>query len=134
MADHAVGELVGRFRAKRDPVPAISLNNPAALTCIANDWNYENVFSRQIDALANNGDILFALSTSGNSPNVNRAVWATKERGILTVGMTGEDGGQLRWNVDVWLPVMSGDTAHIQAMHLVMIHYLCGCVDDAISD
>lgn len=129
-AQHLAAEFVGRFRRKRNALPSMALTtNTSLLSAIANDYGYEQVFSRQIEAFGNRGDILIAISTSGNSPNVLLAARVAKERGIHTVGLTGRSGGQLRNEVDVLLNVPSDDTPRIQETHILVGHIFCDLVE-----
>jgi D-sedoheptulose 7-phosphate isomerase len=127
---HMAEEFVGRYRSNRRALPALSLNaDPTALTCIANDFGYDEIFGRQVEALGAPGDILVGFSTSGNSPNVLRAFAAGKTRGLTTVGLLGKDGGQARRQVDIALVVGSTDTARIQEAHTIIIHALLEIVE-----
>lgn len=133
-AQHLAAELVGRFKAKhRRALPAIALTaDSAVLTAWANDAGYEEVFARQIEALGQPGDVLVAISTSGRSPNVARALDAARRRGIRTVALLGRDGGECRPLADVAITVPSADTQHIQEVHVVVIHILCELVEAAV--
>lgn len=131
-ADHLVGEIVGRFLTERKGLPAISLtNSTATLTAVANDYGFEQVFSRQVEALGAQGDLLIALSTSGNSPNVIAAVDAAKKAKIARVALTGGDGGKLAPLCDHALVIESDSTPRIQEMHILAIHIICGIIDGA---
>lgn len=133
-AQHFAAELTGRYLGDRPALPAVALNtDTSALTSIANDYGFEFVFSRQIEALGNKGDILFAISTSGNSANVMRAVEQARERGIYTVGLLGKDGGQLKEMVDQALVVNAQSTARIQEAHILILHLLCEGFEDGAS-
>ena len=132
-AQHFVAELVGRYRIDRQPLAAVSLTaDSASLTAIANDYGFEQVFSRQLLALARPNDIAFAISTSGNSPNVLRAVEAAGAAGLLTIGLTGMTGGELRGLVRICIGVPPNSTPRIQEAHSLIVHILCGIVEDAI--
>jgi D-sedoheptulose 7-phosphate isomerase len=127
---HMAEEFVGRYRGNRRSLPAICLNaDPTALTCIANDFGYDEVFARQVEGLGNTGDILVGFTTSGNSPNVLRAFSAAKARGLTTVGLLGKDGGKARGQVDMALVIESSDTARIQEAHTVIIHAVLEVVE-----
>lgn len=129
-ADHLVCELVARFQVERRPLPAISLSStPAGMTSLANDYGYEEVFARQVEAFGQAEDILFALTTSGTSPNVLKAVARARERGLFVIGLTGKGGGELPLRCDLCLTVDSPSTAHCQEMHLMAIHIICDVVD-----
>ena len=134
-AQHLAEELIGRYRANRRALPAIALTaDSAALTCIANDFGYDNVFARQIEGLARPGDLLLCFSTSGNSPNIVAALRAARERGAGTIALLGKDGGAARSLADQVLVVASDDTAHIQAAHLQVLHYICELIEAALSE
>ena len=130
-AQHIAAEFVGRFARERRALPAIALTtDTSALTAIANDYGYEHVFARQMRALGAAGDVALAISTSGKSPNVLRAVEACRERGVRTIGLTGGDGGPLATMVDVSLRVSaSTHSARIQETHILVGHVICELVD-----
>lgn len=132
-AQHLCAELVGRFKAKeRRALPAIALTaDSAVLTAWANDVGYDDVFARQVEALGRPGDVLVAISTSGRSRNVVRALEAAQRRGMRTVALLGRDGGECRFCADVAVTVPSADTQHIQEVHVVVIHILCELVEAA---
>lgn len=130
-AGHLAEELVGRFRKNRRPFPAISLSSDSGtVTCIANDFGYETVFERQIEAFAQAGDVAVALTTSGRSENVLRALRAARQRDVLTIAMTGE-AGLTGAEADHVIAVPSADTAIVQEVHLMIIHCFCLAVEDA---
>lgn len=132
-AQHIAAELSGRFYKDRDPLFAEALHvNPSALTAVANDYGFEEVFARQCRAMGRNGDVLIAISTSGNSENVLRAVHAARDIGMLVVGMTGDSGGKMRTLCDVLLDVPSNDTPRIQEVHILFGHILCELVESAL--
>jgi D-sedoheptulose 7-phosphate isomerase len=125
-AQHLAAEFVGRFQKERGPLPALALHtDTSALTSIANDYGFEEVYARQVEAHGRPGDVLIALSTSGNSPNVLRAAERARAHSILVVGMTGSQGGELRALSDVWIGVPSDVTARIQECHILIGHALC---------
>lgn len=135
-AQHLTAELVGRFMKERDPLPAITLTaNTSILTAIGNDYGYDRVFSRQLRALANEGDVLVAISTSGNSENVIMAVREAKLLGIKTIGLLGCDGGKMASSrhkpnlTDIAIVVPSNETCRIQEAHIAIGHILCGLVE-----
>lgn len=129
-AQHIAGELVGRFKKERRALPALSFTtNTSTLTAIANDYGYDLCFTRQVEAFVKKGDIVFGLSTSGNSANILKAVLLAKERGAATVGLTGESGGELRDAVDICLMVPSSNTPRIQECHITVGHILCSIVE-----
>jgi len=122
-AQHFAAELVGKFYKFRSPIPAIALTtNTSILTSVANDTGYKNVFVRQIEAIGQPGDILIAISTSGNSQNVLRAIQAAKRKNIHTIGLTGECGGKMRDTVDILINIPSSDTPRIQESHILILH------------
>lgn len=132
-AQHMAAELVGRFAMERRPFPAIALTTDSSiLTAWANDYSYETVFSRQVEALAQNGDLLIGISTSGNSPNILRAVEAARARGVLTIGLSGE-GGKLADATDLCLCVPSCSTPRIQEAHITVIHIVCALVEKRLA-
>jgi D-sedoheptulose 7-phosphate isomerase len=123
-AMHFCEELVGRFRDDRRPIPAIACSDPGYITCVANDYGFEHVYSRWIEGLGRSGDVLVALSTSGNSANVIRATERAMERGLVTVALLGRDGGRLAGVCDYeW--VIAGQTSdRIQEIHMLILHCL----------
>ncbi len=134
-AQHLVAELVGKFERDRASLPALALHqNSATLTAVANDYGYDDAFSHQIEALGSTGDVLVAISTSGGSENVVRAVLAAKEKDMATVGYLGgeEGGGRLGPLVDVPVVLRAPDTATVQVGHLVLTHTICGLVEEAL--
>ena len=133
MADcqHIAGEFVGKYRKVRQPLPAIALSTDAALTtCIGNDFSYEAIFSRQIEALGNKGDMLWAFSTSGTSPNVLAAADAAKSKGLTVVGFTGKKDSPLESLSDICLCANSNKTNHSQEVHEIAYHIICEMIDD----
>jgi D-sedoheptulose 7-phosphate isomerase len=134
-AQHLAAEFVGRFLNERRPLPAIALTtDTSALTAIANDYGYEHVFTRQVRALAAAGDVAIAISTSGRSPSVLRAVEAARERGVATIGLSGGEGGALAGMVDVSLRVSaSTHSARIQETHILIGHVICELVDRRLA-
>jgi D-sedoheptulose 7-phosphate isomerase len=132
-AQHWAGELVSRFHYDRPGLPAIALTTDTSiLTAIGNDYGYERLFARQVEALGRPGDVLFALSTSGRSPNILAALKAAKERQIVTVGFTGASGGTMRELCDICLRIPSDSTPRIQEGHEVLGHAICAMVEAAI--
>jgi D-sedoheptulose 7-phosphate isomerase len=125
-AQHFAAELTGRFEADRRGYPAIALTtDTSALTAIGNDYGFEAIFSRQLEALGRRGDMLIALSTSGTSPNILSAVRIARREGIFVVGLAGGDGGTLGREADLPLIVASSRTARVQEAHIVILHLLC---------
>jgi len=134
-AQHLVTELVGKFERDRASLPALALDaNSATLTAVANDYGYDEAFAHQVDALGEVGDVLVAISTSGDSENAVRAILAAKEKGLATIGYLGEKGraGRLGRLVDVPVVLGAHDTATVQAGHLVLTHTICGLVEEAL--
>lgn len=119
---HFVEELTGRYRKDRDPISAISMGDPGHITCVANDYGYEHIFSRHVQAWGRKGDTLLAISTSGNSKNVILATEMAKKKEMKVVGLLGKDGGKLKDMVDVALVVDSPITDRIQEVHIKLIH------------
>jgi D-sedoheptulose 7-phosphate isomerase len=134
-AQHLVAELVGRYLVERPALAAVALTtNTSCLTAIGNDYSYDEVFSRQIEAIGRKGDIAVGISTSGNSQNVIRAIRAARERSLITVGMTGGNGGKLREETDYCLCVPSSQTPRIQEAHILLGHIVCEIIDENFAD
>jgi len=132
-AQHIAAEFVNRFQEERAPLPALALSTDTSIiTSIANDYGYEQVFSKQIKALGRKGDILLAISTSGSSANIISAIHAAKERQIYTVGFTGRDGGKMLALVDLSLLVESRSTPRIQEAHILAGHIVCELVENIL--
>jgi D-sedoheptulose 7-phosphate isomerase len=131
MADamHFCEEWSGRFRADRDPYPAIALSDPTHMSCVANDYGYEQVFARQVRGLGQTGDLLLAISTSGNSPSIVEAVKAAKERGVLVVGFLGKGGGDVLPFCDVALVSPGKTSDRIQEIHMLCLHIVIEAVE-----
>lgn len=133
-AQHIVGEMVGRFLKERRALKAICLSsNPAVLTAWSNDYSFETVFSRQVEAYAEAGGVLLGISTSGNSKNVVLALEAARARGMITVGLTGEGGGKMGPLCDHLFAVPSRSTPAIQQVHLCLYHHFCAAVEEAVA-
>lgn len=132
-AQHFSSELLNRFERERPALPAIALTTDSStLTSIANDYDYNEIFSKQVRALGQSGDVLLAISTSGNSPNVVRAIEAAHDRGMRVIAFTGRDGGDMAKHLgeaDIELRVPAQRTARIQEVHLLLIHCLCDLID-----
>ena len=129
-SQHLAAEFTGRFIKDRPPIAAVALStDTSALTCIGNDYSFNDIFSRQVQALGKAGDCLIAISTSGNSGNVLAAVAAAHSLGISTIGLLGRDGGKLKAQCDVAIVVPSQVTARIQEAHILIGHSLCGAVE-----
>ena len=132
-AQHFVAELVGRMLVNRPSLPAISLTTDTSiLTAIGNDYGYDLVFSRQVEALGRPGDVLVALSTSGHSPNVLAAIKAARTAGMGIISLTGNGGGAELALSDVWLQVGSVETPHTQELHTAILHSLCIAVEQTL--
>lgn len=132
-AQHIAAELSGRYLAEREPLDATALScNTSALTAIGNDYGFDRIFARQLEAHGRAGDVLLAISTSGNSANVLEAARSAKKLGISTIALTGADGGQLANKADASLRVPSNRTPRIQEMHILIGHALCGIVEKAL--
>ncbi|ADU65542.1 D-sedoheptulose 7-phosphate isomerase [Desulfurispirillum indicum] len=129
-AMHMAGELLGRFLLERHSYPAIALcADNAAMTAIANDYGYENVFRRQVEGLCQGGDIVFGISTSGNSPNVISAMEEAHRKGGVTISLSGRDGGKLAAMTHHSIIIPSPHTPRIQEMHIMVIHILCDLIE-----
>lgn len=133
-AQHLAAEFLGRYLRERPALPAVALHcNTSAVTAIANDYGYEFVFSRQLEALASSGDVAVAISTSGNSPSVIHAVQSARTLGLTTVALTGQSGGKLRDIADILIAVPCDETPRIQECHILIGHALCDAVEQAIT-
>jgi D-sedoheptulose 7-phosphate isomerase len=129
-AQHFAGELLGRFRDTRRPLPAIALTtDPSVVTCIANDFSYEDLFARQVTALATPDDIVVGITTSGRSPNVVNGLRAARDAGALAVAWTGADAGPAGEAAEIVVAVPSSTTARIQEVHTLLMHIICVAVD-----
>lgn len=132
-AQHIAAELVGRYKFDRAPLPAIALTtDTSALTAIGNDYGFKVIYSRQVDALAQKGDVFVGISTSGNSENILAACDSAKAKGCQVIGMCGGKGGLLTEVSDVVLPVPSKVTATIQESHIMLGHILCDCIEQRL--
>ncbi|MBK1665871.1 phosphoheptose isomerase [Rhodospirillum rubrum] len=132
-AQHLAAELEGRYLKERAPLPGMALTtNTSTLTAVGNDYGFDHIFSRQVSAHGRPGDVLVALSTSGNSANVLRAIEAAREKGVSVIGLTGAGGGKMAEVCDLCLRVPSTQTPQIQQMHIAVGHLLCGLVEDAL--
>lgn len=130
-AQHIAAEFTGRFVKERKALPAIALStDTSALTSIGNDYGFEHVFSRQLEALAQPGDLFIAISTSGNSPNMINALKSAQKIGCKTIGLSGRDGGKMNGLCDLNIVVPSDVTARIQEIHILIGHVFCKAVDD----
>lgn len=132
-ASHLVGELLGRFSLTRQPFPAIALASDAGtVTCIGNDFGYDALFERQLQALAEKGDVALGYTTSGKSENVRRGLMTAKERGAITIAVTGE-AGLVGGTADYLMAVPSRVTAHVQEVHLMLLHVWCIHIDEMLG-
>lgn len=132
-AQHFAAELVVKFEKKRKALPAIALTvNTSSITACANDFSYEEIFSRQLEAILSDGDIVVGISTGGNSPNVARALEYASSRGVLTVALSGREGGRIAEIADVVLRAPSDVTARVQECHILAIHAICKIVEDSV--
>ena len=132
-SQHIAAELGGKFYRIRPGLPAVALTvNSSMLTAIGNDFGYDEVFSRQLEAIGRRGDVLLAISTSGSSKNVVEAARLARERGLKVIGLTGRAGGKLKPLSDVWLGVPSDDTPRVQEGHIAIGHLLCELAEAAI--
>jgi D-sedoheptulose 7-phosphate isomerase len=132
-AQHIAAELVGKYKIIRNPLPALALTtNTSILTACGNDFGYESVFSKQVQAVVEDGDVVIGISTSGTSSNVIKAISEAKNKGALTVGFTGSHKTGLGEIVDIWLSVPSSDTPRIQESHITAGHIICFLVEDAL--
>jgi D-sedoheptulose 7-phosphate isomerase len=133
-SQHIAGELVGKFRRVRKAMPAIALTTDTSiLTCIGNDFGYDYVFARQVEALGQPGDVAIGISTSGNSPNVLRALQTARDTGMASVGFTGESGGQMQDYVDICFNAPSDSTPRIQEVHITAGHIICEMVEKTFA-
>jgi D-sedoheptulose 7-phosphate isomerase len=129
-AEHLVAELVGRFEGERPALPAVALTaDSSVVTAIANDYGYPGVFTRQIEALGEQGDIAFGISTSGGSQNVQAALAAAKARGMVTIALTGRDGGRMGAEADIHVNVPETSTARVQEVHRTILHAICSLIE-----
>lgn len=134
-AMHFAGEIVGRFQREREPWPAVALNaDVAAMTSIANDYGYDEVFARQAKGCLRPGDVFIGISTSGNSENVRRAVEAAREKGAVTAALLGCDGGKIGKIADHPVVVRSDVTARVQECHITLIHILCELAESELAE
>lgn len=133
-AQHIAAELTGRFLLERQPFRALALHvNTSSLTAIGNDYGYEHVFARELSAHARQGDILLAITTSGNSANILRAIEEARKLKVVVIGLTGESGGKMRAACDLCLCVPSKSTARIQEMHITIGHAMCELLEERLA-
>jgi D-sedoheptulose 7-phosphate isomerase len=134
-AEHLAAELVGRFEQERRALAAIALTaDSSVVTAVANDYGYEHVFTRQIEALGQPGDVAFGISTSGRSRNVEAALQSAKRCGMLTIALTGRDGGRMGAEADHHLNVNESSTARVQEVHRTILHVLCSLIEQSVRD
>jgi D-sedoheptulose 7-phosphate isomerase len=132
-AQHIAAELSGRYKKERRGLPALALTtDTSALTAIGNDYGFEFIFSRQVEAVANSGDAIIGISTSGNSENVLQGLTKGKEQNCKIIGLSGYDGGKLNQVCDINIVVSSNNTARVQEMHILIGHILCQIIEDSI--
>jgi D-sedoheptulose 7-phosphate isomerase len=132
-AQHLAAEFSGRFYKDRKALPSEALHcNTSYLTAVANDYSFDSIYSRIIDGIGNNGDVLVGLSTSGNSANILKAFEVAKSKGVITIGLTGSTGGQMKQVSDILLNVPSNDTPRIQESHIMIGHIICQLVEEQI--
>ena len=133
-AMHFAEEMTGRFRENRGPIPAVAISDPAHITCISNDYGYEFIFSRFVESIGKKGDVLLAISTSGNSKNIINAIKAAKEKGIFVVGLSGKTGGELAKIVDLEIRTPMSDWAdRVQEIHIKIIHSLIHYIESNLA-
>jgi D-sedoheptulose 7-phosphate isomerase len=133
-SQHIAAEFVGRFKLERKALPALALTtNTSILSALSNDYGYETTFKRQVESLGNKGDVVLAISTSGNAKNVIEAVKTAKEKGLSAIALTGKDGGKLRPLCDISIVVSSQDTARIQEAHILIGHIIAEIVESNFS-
>lgn len=129
-AQHLAAEFVNRFMIERPPLPAIALTTDTSIiTSIGNDYDFSEIFAKQLRAIGQPGDVAWGISTSGNSPNIVKAIETAKKMGLITIGMTGRDGGKIAMIADYVLNVASNSTPRIQEVHIVIGHAVCEMVD-----
>lgn len=133
-AQHIAAELTGRFLIERRPFRALALHaNTSSLTAVGNDYGYEHVFARELTAHARTGDVLLAISTSGNSPNILRAIGAARQCQVSVIGLTGETGGQMRALCDICICVPTRSTPRMQEMHITIGHTICELLEERLA-
>lgn len=133
-AQHFAAEFVGRYKSEREPLSAIALTTDTSIiTAVGNDYGFEEVFSRQCKALVNAGDVVLAISTSGNSENVLRALRTSRKKSAITIGFTGKNGGKMNELCDVILKIPSTDTPKIQEIHRIILHVICEIIEESIN-
>lgn len=132
-SQHFVGEMIGRFKMERASLPAIALSTDTSiLTCLGNDYGFDTIFRRQVEALGAKGDVVIGISTSGNSPNVREALLLAREKGCTTIGLLGGSGGSIKALCDLALIMPSSDTPRIQEGHITTIHIICDLIEKTL--
>jgi D-sedoheptulose 7-phosphate isomerase len=132
-AQHLAGELVNRFGFERPGLAAIAITtDTSVLTSISNDYGFEKLFARQIEAIGNKGDILFSFSTSGNSSNIIEGIKEAKKKGIINIGFTGQSGGKMKTLCDLCLNIPSDETPRIQEAHILIGHIICSLIENSL--
>jgi len=132
-SQHFAAELVVRFEKERKALPCVALTTDTSIiTAASNDYSFERIFSRQLEALAGPDDVAFAVSTSGNSPNVLEAVKSAREKGIPVISLTGRDGGMIARESDIAITVKADNTARIQEVHSVILHMICKIIEESL--
>ena len=130
-SQHLAAELIGRYKSNRKPLKSISLNSDTSvLTCISNDFGYENIFSRQLEGIANHNDVLIIISTSGNSKNIINAIKLAKKKKIKVLGLLGKNGGACKNLIKNKIIINSNNTARIQEMHIMIGHIICDLIEE----
>lgn len=133
-SQHIAAEFVGRFKKNRKPLKSIALStDTSVITCISNDFSYEEIFSRQLEALGSKGDVLVVITTSGNSKNIIKVLLQANKMGVKSIGLLGKDGGKCKNLVDLSLIVPSNSTARIQETHILIEHLLCELVENKLG-
>lgn len=133
-SQHIAAELVGRFKKDRKPLSSVALTtDTSVLTCISNDYSFEEIFSRQLNALGKKGDVIVVITTSGNSKNIKKALIQAKKMGVKTIGLLGKGGGDCKNLLDISMVVPSNDTARIQEMHILIGHLICELVEHKLG-
>ena len=133
-SQHIAAEFVGRFKKNRKPLRSIALTTDSSvLTCVSNDYSFEEIFSRQINALGRKGDVLVAITTSGNSKNVKQGLIQARKMGLKTIGLLGNNGGSCKKYVDIPMIIPSNTTARIQEIHILIAHLLCEIIEHKLG-
>jgi len=134
-AQHIAAEFIGRFKKERESYPAIALTTDTSiLTAVGNDYGFDTIFERQVQGLGNSGDVLIGISTSGNSPNVLKAIDAAQKKGMRTIGFTGAGGGAMADRVEFLFDAKTSNTPDIQASHIIALHILCEVAENSLCD